>query len=317
MRALHTLTGMVTFSFMSGALLKISMPLTLSTDPVDVALIPSADVQIAKRLQESHRLQRRLKFELQNVAQQVKALELLMNTPKRKFEYPNNFENSVRLNSRNNQSHALVTSRVLPESYATPAPKDSLETNALLNLDSVSSKTSLAAGKYRGQRRSVWGTLPCSCTVSLEDSNTQECHPENAAAVHDVSLLPPQILTKPSIERLSECFNCNPAKSTPPITLIATWTPDGGPRPSHLTPVVPGRDTEEASSGGKRIVFSNKLFKRKGHVDWNRFNRADTTCDSSAMAFLFESPPAYSERSFPTSRISPSSTCRRIIHISD
>ena len=287
------------------------MTSTLSPEHAESGLVNSEQQDVVSRLKDACKKQRKLEFELETAVEQVKILQALLNSRKSKYESPRNFENRVRSNSKMMNRHNDLL--IIESFQRNPSP--SSESKGLVlssfNLDSVSSQGSGVLTKTKGPRKSVWGTLSSSsgdASETVDPLRGHSCGIDASASETDLGKFPPQIPTKTPIVRLGEYFNSNPSKSTVPINLIATWVPNGGPRPTHLTPVVPGRETEDTSSGGKKIVFTNKLFKRKGFVDWDRFSRVDEPFDSSAMAFLFES--ANSDSSANTSRISIRSTAR-------
>ena len=81
--------------------------------------------------------------------------------------------------------------------------------------------------------------------------------------------LPPQFPSTSRLDRLDEFFKSNPSCNTTPMSLISPLTPE--PRPGHPLPLLPIRSVEEPESRGRRIEFKNRLFKRSGHVRWDRF----------------------------------------------
>lgn len=263
--------------------------------------------------EDARKVQDELELELREAVNRVKTLESLMKRKNRGYCDPDNYESRVRSQSRRTKHRESVSMIQYTSEGSSFIPGDHQET---VKLESVSSHGSLAIGKQPKPRKSVWGFLSSALAVSTDDPNgaSELTSDICVSGSNDESLaLPPQVPLKTPIVRLSEYLSSNPTKPTGCIHLVEPWIPDGGPRPGHLTPIVPGRDTEEAPSGGKRIIFANKLFKRNGFVDWNRFNHIDHNLNSSNMAFLFEVP--YSGRSGCTSRFSARSsprTARRI-----
>jgi hypothetical protein len=116
-------------------------------------------------------------------------------------------------------------------------------------------------------------------TISVSTDFTSE--PEQI-----VLNMPPQYPRRDVLDQVTDALISSPNSKTRPLNLIGVWRSDVD-RPSRsLVPEIPGRLTEDEDDG-KKIVFKNKLFRRKKHVDWDRFVRPSTCYGDTSMAFLW------------------------------
>jgi len=102
----------------------------------------------------------------------------------------------------------------------------------------------------------------------------------------------PQYPRQGELDSVIKALSLSPNSRTRALNLIKVWEAD---RPSRSKlPEIPGRLTEDTgdrdSQKSKKIVFKNKLFRRKKHVDWDRFLKGSPHIrpEESSMAFLWQ-----------------------------